>query len=277
MFLLDDQNKIVDAEYSLDLFEESPCVVIESSGGANPARGIKRRNPDYNKLLSLVFRRLAVSGIQITQVVLDSSKVSNIPVEERIAILDKSYPVDLESIDIEDFRKMLQREIASMHRDPSAKKGGNAQKRIRICLSKSVAPDQLLAESGNSESPAQIPNHAPGLNETETKYLRTARLGQGQFRKDLLNAYGNTCPITGIANSELLIASHIKPWKACTNTERLDPENGILDEDGCIVISPILSPMDSVKCGLDCTRAIDFSERSRHYMQYHRTIEFKNN
>ena len=164
-----------------------------------------------------------------------------------------------------------------MHRDPSAKKGGNAQKRIRICLSKSVAPDQLLAESGNSESPAQIPNHAPGLNETETKYLRTARLGQGQFRKDLLNAYGNTCPITGIANSELLIASHIKPWKACTNTERLDPENGILDEDGCIVISPILSPMDSVKCGLDCTRAIDFSERSRHYMQYHRTIEFKNN
>jgi len=102
MFLLDDQNKIVDAEYSLDLFEESPCVVIESSGGANPARGIKRRNPDYNKLLSLVFRRLAVSGIQITQVVLDSSKVSNIPVEERIAILDKSYPVDLESIDIED-------------------------------------------------------------------------------------------------------------------------------------------------------------------------------
>ena len=126
MFLLDDENELVDAEFSLDLLEESPCIVIESSGGANSARGIKRRNPDYNKLLNLLFRRLAASGIQITRVVLDSSKVSSIPVAERIAILDRSYPVDLRSIDIEDFRRMLQREIASMHRDPSAKKGGNA-------------------------------------------------------------------------------------------------------------------------------------------------------
>ena len=52
MFLLDDENELVDAEYSLDLLEKSPCIVIESSGGANSARGIKRRNPDYNKLLN---------------------------------------------------------------------------------------------------------------------------------------------------------------------------------------------------------------------------------
>ncbi len=102
MFLLDDGNELVDAEYSLDLLEESPCIVIESSGEPDSARAKKRRNPGYNKLLNLLFRRLAASGIQITRVILDSRKVSSIPVVERIAIFDRPYPVDLGSIDIED-------------------------------------------------------------------------------------------------------------------------------------------------------------------------------
>ena len=242
-------------------------------------------------MLSLIFRRLALSEAKITRIVLDSSKVSDIPIEERIATLDQSYPVDLGIVDIEYFRKMLQREIASMHREPDAKKGGNAQKRIRICLSKPVAPDQLLIQSDSSLYLEQVPDHTPGLNETESKYLRTARRGQGQFRKDLINAYAGTCPITGIANTELLVASHIKPWKACTNNERLDPENGILlsalidrlfdrglitfNEDGGIIVSPLLSSRDSVKCGLEHTYSIALSKQSQLYMHYHRTIEFK--
>jgi len=291
MYLLDDQNRIVDAECGLDVFEGSPCVVVESSGGANPARGVKRRNPDYNKLLSLIFTRLALSGIEITRVILDSNKVSDIPIEDRVANLDRPYPVDLTSTDIEDFRKMLQREIALMHRDPSATKGGNAQKRIRICLSKPISADQLLTQSGSAVSPDKIPAHAPGINETEKEYLSTARVGQGQFRQELLKAYGGTCPVTGIANAELLVASHIKPWKACTNSERLDPQNGILlsalvdrlfdrglisfSDDGRIVVSPTLSHEDSKRCGVDRALVIKLFERSKRYMEYHRAIEFK--
>jgi hypothetical protein len=290
MYLRDDNNEIIDAECSFDLFAGSPCVVVESSGGANPARGVKRRNPDYNKLLGLLFYRLAKTGAQIARVVLDSSKVSGLPVEQRIANLATPYPIDLNSVDIEDFRKMLQREVAQMHRDPNAKQGGNAQKRIRICLSKSVDPDQLIsAVGGNTEPTEEV--FAPGLTETERNYLRSSRVGQGQFRKDLLSKYEDKCPITGIEQDQLLVASHIKPWKVCTNTERLDSNNGILlsalvdrlfdkglvsfSEDGEVIVSPRLSTGDSAKCGIDQWQRLQLTAQSRIYMEYHRAVEFK--
>jgi hypothetical protein len=131
MYLYDENDKIIDAECGFDRFGGSPCIVIESSGGADPTRGVNRRNPDYNRLLSLLFHRLAKADAQITCVVLDSGKVSDLPVDKRVANLTTGYPIDLNSVDIEDFRKMLQREIAKMHRAPNAKRGGNAQKKIR--------------------------------------------------------------------------------------------------------------------------------------------------
>ena len=36
------------------------------------------------------------------------------------------------------------------------------------------------------------------------------------------------CPITHINEKRLLIASHIKPWVYCDNSERLDINNGFL-------------------------------------------------
>ena len=154
-----------------------------------------------------------------------------------------------------------------MHRAPNAKAGGNAQKRIRICLDKRVLPEQLQAEQVNAQLPDDTADHAPGLTTTEKAYIRNARLGQGQFRIDLLNAFGETCPVLGITNPELLVASHIKPWSACTNQDRLDPENGILlsalidrlfdrglitfDSDGTIRTSPRLSPDDQARCRVD--------------------------
>src|SRR5690606_27482218 len=120
----------------------------ESSGGANPKRGLKRRNPEYNKLLNILFSRLAGAGIRITRVVLDSEKVADLPISERVAKLDMPYPVNLGQIDVDEFRKMLGRKIAAMHRDPDATQGGNAQKRIRICLEKPVTPEQLVLEPG---------------------------------------------------------------------------------------------------------------------------------
>ena len=54
------------------------------------------------------------------------------------------------------------------------------------------------------------------------------RVGQYFFRSAVLSAYGNRCCITGISINQLLIASHIKPWK-CSDikTERTNPGNGI--------------------------------------------------
>ena len=54
------------------------------------------------------------------------------------------------------------------------------------------------------------------------------RIGQHFFRMAVLSAYNNTCCITGIENSELLVASHIKPWRnSDSKTERTNPRNGL--------------------------------------------------
>ncbi len=36
------------------------------------------------------------------------------------------------------------------------------------------------------------------------------------------------CRVTGLARQEFLIASHIKPWRDCSNSERLSGANGLL-------------------------------------------------
>ena len=71
------------------------------------------------------------------------------------------------------------------------------------------------------------------------------RVNQYFFRKAILASYNDTCCITGLQNSELLIASHIKPW-AIDEKNRLNPSNGIAInalhdkafENGLISITP---------------------------------------
>jgi hypothetical protein len=63
---------------------------------------------------------------------------------------------------------------------------------------------------------------------TTREALIDARLGQGNFRAEVEKRWNNVCALTGCGIAELLRASHIKPWKASSNPERLDPENGLL-------------------------------------------------
>ncbi len=89
------------------------------------------------------------------------------------------------------------------------------------------------------------------------------RVGQYFFRTAVLAAYGNSCCITGLRAPELLVASHIKPWKDSNEkTERTNPKNGLclnalhdkafdrgfitLDNDYKIIVSERLKefPMD---------------------------------
>ena len=52
------------------------------------------------------------------------------------------------------------------------------------------------------------------------------RLAQSIFRKAVLDNFGGKCCISGIAESPLLVASHIIPWSANKNY-RSDPSNGL--------------------------------------------------
>lgn len=53
------------------------------------------------------------------------------------------------------------------------------------------------------------------------------RVNQTFFRNAVLTSYNSTCCITGINNPELLLASHIKPWKDSTSSEKTNPQNGL--------------------------------------------------
>lgn len=68
--------------------------------------------------------------------------------------------------------------------------------------------------------------------ETTRKAIVDARVGQGQFRFELINLW-RQCAVTGCTIIQLLKASHIKPWRSSSNQERLDKFNGLL-------LSPLL-------------------------------------
>ena len=53
------------------------------------------------------------------------------------------------------------------------------------------------------------------------------RVGQAFFRKSILSAYNERCCISGLSVPEMLVASHIVPWRT-DEKNRLNPKNGIL-------------------------------------------------
>jgi putative restriction endonuclease len=65
------------------------------------------------------------------------------------------------------------------------------------------------------------------LSETEKLSLVRARRGQGIYRKNL-EQFETRCRVTGVSDLKHLRASHIKPWRASTNFEKLDGNNGLL-------------------------------------------------
>lgn len=121
---------------------------------------------------------------------------------------------------------------------------------------------------------------------TERLGLVTSRVGQGYYRDRVIEQWGGQCPLTGISKLELLIASHIVPWKDATDAERLDPHNGILlspnadalfdrhlisfDDEGRLVLSTTISSDDLSRFGIDATKRIPVSDGMRSYLERHR-------
>ncbi len=62
--------------------------------------------------------------------------------------------------------------------------------------------------------------------DTEVAGTAKQRRGQEYFRDAVLNNFGSACGLTGIPVRELLVASHILPWKTHAE-ERLNVRNGL--------------------------------------------------
>lgn len=65
------------------------------------------------------------------------------------------------------------------------------------------------------------------IGPTDKLALRKSRRGQGVYRSNLVRLE-KRCRITGLKDRSHLRASHIKPWRVCSDAEKLDGYNGLL-------------------------------------------------
>jgi putative restriction endonuclease len=125
------------------------------------------------------------------------------------------------------------------------------------------------------------------LPETERQSIIKARVGQGIFRKELVEMWEGACAVTGVRLPNLLRASHIKPWRFSTNSERTNRYNGLLllpqydhlfdrgfisfDDDGRIIRSRALDRISPSQLGINETdRLRSLSESHLAFLRYHR-------
>ncbi|MFI8380822.1 HNH endonuclease [Pseudomonas sp. NPDC079086] len=123
---------------------------------------------------------------------------------------------------------------------------------------------------------------------TEKLLLLKTRIGQGNFRQKLISLWGG-CSITGYKDLSMLVASHIKPWSASSNTERLDTYNGLLllpnldkafdsgfisfNEAGKILISPLLQEPGIL--GINSSMVVALKPEHQKYISFHRDSVFR--
>lgn len=134
-----------------------------------------------------------------------------------------------------------------------------------------VAED--ISEAGNASLTTQLS-------------LINARRGQGKFRQDLKKAWNDACAVTGTNVPELLRASHIKPWKDCSNQSRLEPENGLLltanldalfdaglitfEDNGQMRVSKQISMAQRASLGLPARLRHKPSPKMQEFLRHHR-------
>lgn len=125
---------------------------------------------------------------------------------------------------------------------------------------------QLTHDLGAADDIARRAVELEGLTATEREAVVKARIGQGRFREDLFLVWKG-CAVTDVRRPDLLRASHIKPWRWSSNSERIDSHNGLLllphydhlfdrgyitfDESGALRASPAILKLPPQRLGID--------------------------
>lgn len=130
------------------------------------------------------------------------------------------------------------------------------------------------------------------LPATDREAIVLARRGQGLF-PSRVQAFEARCRITGVDRAEHLRASHLKPWRDATNSERLAGENGLLltpsidhlldrgfisfRGDGRLLVSPVADRQSLAKMGIAVDRDFDagrFTTTQQQFLEFHRDEVF---
>jgi 5-methylcytosine-specific restriction protein A len=166
---------------------------------------------------------------------------------------------------------------------------GNIRTAIKFFLQRINSKKEYRVERDNS---LIVPSVEKALatdkpNVTERTGLVTSRVGQGAYRKSILYRWDNRCAVTGYKKKEILIASHILPWRESDNDQRLDVDNGILlspiydalfdkhlisfENNGKIILSNDLLSTNFNDIGVSGKeRVTGFNDGNKHYLELHR-------
>ena len=134
-------------------------------------------------------------------------------------------------------------------------------------------------------------NLVKGVDSTSTIRNIETRLGQGEFRRQLITLWAK-CSVTKYARIDLLIASHIKPWRDSSDIERIDKFNGLLltpnldklfdsgfisfQDNGEIMISSALSNGELIDLNLGKVLGLTHTfPENKKYLEFHRNEIFR--
>ena len=152
----------------------------------------------------------------------------------------------------------------------------------------------LVFRYGKKKEDKEIAKPVKSKKEEEKlKEISNSRYGQGKYREQLLEQC-RFCPFTMIADERLLIASHIKPWAASSDIEKVDPSNGFMlsplydklfdrgfitfTEDRHVILSQFISPYTWKQIGLTngaFIKALPMDEKRIQYLKFHQQSVFK--
>ncbi|MDC6485804.1 HNH endonuclease signature motif containing protein [Luminiphilus sp.] len=149
----------------------------------------------------------------------------------------------------------------------------------------SSTPPSLATHGNDTTTPRRATAHRPP-NKTSRRGLVTSRVGQGYYRQQILQRFNYRCAVTGSKMEEILIASHIVPWREATDEERLDVDNGILlspiydalfdkhlisfTDDGVMLLASTLGTEDVESLGIDTSLRVAVSDGMTPYLGRHR-------
>ncbi len=155
--------------------------------------------------------------------------------------------------------------------------------------------EPLVFSYGKQKDKSGVPVEAP-VKETEVqKETRKAREGQGKYREQLLEQC-RYCPFTMISDERLLIASHIKPWAASDDNEKIDPYNGYMlspmfdklfdrgyitfTENRHLILSEFISPYTWKQINVKNDtfyKQLPMDDKRIEYLKFHHQSVFKGN
>tara|TARA_B100000965_G_C19573246_1_gene750079 strand:+ start:609 stop:1478 length:870 start_codon:yes stop_codon:yes gene_type:complete len=162
---------------------------------------------------------------------------------------------------------------------------GNDRQSFQFVFLSSSKENNITLSNNDNENSSRYNYDRP--NVTERKGLVTSRVGQGVYRRRLLDKWDSKCSVTGVGITKILISSHIVPWRDSNDIERRDVDNGILltptldglfdkylitfDNNGKIIFSNDLDENELDTLGINSDMKLSFlNSRTKSYLKRHR-------